>query len=295
MSRLATTVCLLLAVGVASCGSGGPGQPAAFDSWVPPDACSFGAQGCVKAVVGEMTQRFDRLAAACDHDAAFALMYLRVTEAVDLGVASGRAFADRAYLAQLDAAFARYYFAAFDAWRAGRRAVVPEAWRIAFQLAARGRVSGTGDLLLGMNAHISRDLPFAVAEVGSRPGSRSAQRRSFDQVNGVLERVSAPLLREEARRFDSTIATFTLPVLAANEENVGLLLGRWRTAALRDGQRLLRARTDQQRAAVARSIERTAAARAAVIAAATSRASFSSAGRARDAHCRRRVEAREAS
>jgi hypothetical protein len=233
-----------------------------------------------------MTRRFDRLAAACDHDAAFALMYLRVTEAVDLSVTSERAFADSAYLAKLDAVFARYYFDAFDAWRAGRRAGVAEAWRIAFELAARGRVSGTGDLLLGMNAHISRDLPFAVAEVGFGRERGTTERRSYDQVNRLLERVARPILREESDRFDPTIATFSLPVLAANEEDLGLLLGRWRTAALRDAQRLLRARTPRQRATVSSSIERAAAARAAVIAAATSRVPFSRAGQERDAHCR---------
>ena len=286
MSRPALALCLLLALGLAACGSGGSPQPPASDSWSPPEACNRGTQGCVDSVVREMTRRFDPLAAACDHDAAFALMYLRVTEAVDRDVSSRSAFADRAYLAHLDAVFARYYFDAFDAWRAHRRADVPEAWRIAFELAARGRVSGTGDLLLGMNAHISRDLPFAVAEVGLRPGSRSAQLRSFDQVNRVLEGVSRPVLLEEARRFDPTIATFTLPVLAANEDNLGLILGRWRTAAVRDGLRLIQARTPQQRATVSRSIERTASARAAVIAAATSRVPFSDAGHARDAHCR---------
>ena len=286
MSRPALALCLLLALGLAACGSGGSQQPPAPDSWSPPEACNRGTQGCVDSVVREMTRRFDPLAAACDHDAAFALMYLRVTEAVDRDVSSRSAFADRAYLAHLDAVFARYYFDAFDAWHTGGRGDVPEAWRIAFELAARKRVSGTGDLLLGMNAHISRDLPFAVADVGFGRGRGPGEISSYDEVNRVLERVARPILREEARRFDSTIATFTLPVLAANEEDLGLLLGRWRTAALRDAQRLLRARTPRQRAAVASSIERAAAARAAVIAAATSRVPFSQAGRARDAHCR---------
>jgi uncharacterized protein DUF5995 len=139
-----------------------------------------------------------------------------------------------------------------------------------------------------MNAHISGDLPFAVAELGFLPGSRTAQRRSFDQVNGVFERVSSPMLREEARRFDPTIATFTLPVLATNQDNLGLLLGGWRDAARRDAGRLLGARTPAQRAAVSRSIERNAVTRAGLIAAATSRVPFSKTGRARDAYCHSR-------
>jgi hypothetical protein len=235
-----------------------------------------------------MTRRFVPLAAACDHDAPFALMYLRVTEAVRRGEASPSTFSDGPYLARLDAVFAGLYFRAFDAWHDGHRADVPDAWKVAFELADRRRVTGVGDLLLGMNAHISRDLPFAVAELGFRQGDEKVQRRSFDQVNGVLKRIARPILRETARRFDPTIATFALPVLKTNEDNLGVLLSSWRKAALRDAERLLRAPTPERRAEVALSIGRTAAARAAVIAAATSRVSFSKAGRARDAYCRGR-------
>ena len=213
-------------------------------------------------------------------------MYLRVTEAVGNGEKHPGTFADGTYLARLDAAFAGFYFAAIDAWRNGRRAAVPDAWKIAFELADRRRVNGVGDLLLGMNAHISRDLPFAVARVGLQQASRAGARRSFEQVNGILQRVSGPLLREAARRLDPTIADFTLPVLATNNGSLGLLLGRWRDDALRQADRLLKARTSAQRAVVARSIEQKAVARAVVIAAATSRVPFSEAGHARDAYCR---------
>lgn len=232
-----------------------------------------------------MTRRVDRLTAACNHDGPFALMYLRVTEAVERDAGS---FADGRYLNHLDAVFARLYFDAYDAWHGGRRSDVPEVWKVAFELAERGRVTGTGDLLLGMNAHISRDLPFAVAELGLRRGRATAQRRSFGQVNSVLARISGAIVREAARRFDPTIATFTLPVLETNGDDLGLLLGRWREAALRDGERLLRARTPTERASVADAIEQTATARAVVIAAATARVPFSDAGRARDAYCRGR-------
>jgi hypothetical protein len=136
-----------------------------------------------------------------------------------------------------------------------------------------------------MNAHISRDLPFAVARMGAQQVSRSAASRSFQQVNGILQTVSEPMLHEVARRLDPTIADFTLPVLATNTRNLGLLLGRWRDDALRNADRLLKARSAAQRSAVARSIDQTAVARAVVIAAATSRVPFSKEGHARDAYC----------
>ena len=291
--RLLAVAALTLALATA-CGSHtAPSTPAATP-WTPIAAtlsgplrpasanpCSRGTPACLAAVVAEMERRYERLAASCDHDAAFALMYLRVTQSVERTERHG--FADRAYLAHLDAVFARLYFNAFDAWTEGRHNAVPPAWQVAFELAGMKRVNGVGDLLLGMNAHISRDLPFAVAAIGGLTGDR---RHSFEQVNGVLERVSKSIVQEESQRFDPTIAHFTLPVFKTNFGNLGLLLGSWRDAALRDGERLLAAKTPAQRAKVVRSIEQTALARAAVIAAATSRVPFSHAGRARDAYCR---------
>src|SRR5918912_3882697 len=42
--------------------------------------CAAGRTRCVDAVIREMRRRFDPLARACDHDAIFALTYLRTTE-----------------------------------------------------------------------------------------------------------------------------------------------------------------------------------------------------------------------
>jgi hypothetical protein len=292
-ARLLAVGALTLALATA-CGSHTAQVAPAVTPWTPIAAtlsgplraassnpCSSGAPACLAAVVAEMERRYDTLAAGCDHDAAFALMYLRVTQSVERTERHG--FADRAYLAHLDAVFARLYFNAFDSWKDGRRKAVPPAWQVAFELADMKRVNGVGDLLLGMNAHISRDLPFAIAAIGGLTGSR---RRSFEQVNGVLERVSKSIVQEESHRFDPTIAHFTLPVFKTNFANLGLLLGSWRDAALRDGERLVAATTPARRARVARSIEQTALARAAVIAAATSRVPFSHSGHARDAYCR---------
>ena len=153
-------------------------------------------------------------------------------------------------------------------------------------------MTGVGDLLLGMNAHISRDLPFAVYALGSDRAGSVADRRSFEQVNAVLERVAKPMLGEESRRFDPTIARFSLPVLSASPDTFGALLAGWRNDALHDADRLVRATSVRERAAVARSIERKAATRAALITAATSRVPYSRAGKQRDAYCRSRAPTR---
>jgi hypothetical protein len=67
-------------------------------------------------------------------------------------------FADPAFMAYLDVAFANLYFAA----AAANPAAVPLAWRpLAEQRAAPG-IEPVQFALAGMNAHISHDLPLAV-------------------------------------------------------------------------------------------------------------------------------------
>lgn len=268
---------LLLAV-LAGCGGA---QEAERAPWSIPAACDPGGVECIDAVVAEMTARYEPLAAGCDHRAPFALMYLRVTEAVGEAERSGPLRADRDYLSHLDAVFAKLYFDASDAWARGDRDAVPAAWQIAFEAAKRQRVSGIGDLLLGMNAHISRDLPFAVESIGLDESRALA----FTKINGVLADVHAAILTEASGLFDPTIAGFRLPLLEIDATTVDLVLGRWRDTALEDGRSLLRARTSEERAAVVRTIEDNAAARAAVLVAATSRVPFSKAGKARVRYC----------
>ena len=275
MKALAAAGVLALALLASGCRAQRPAAPVAH--WQPPASCQRGGAGCVPRVVAEMTRRYRQLG-ACDHNAAFALMYLRVTQAVERDAG----FADRRYLARLDSTFAALYFRAFDEWRARHHDAVPPAWQIAFEAAARRRASGIGDLLLGMNAHISRDLPFAVATLGV---AAPAGRRSFDQVNALLERVSQPMLREQARLYDPTVTSFALPVLSVSPGTLGTVLAGWRDTAIRDAERLLGAKTATQRAVIEESIERTAAERAALIAAATSRVPYSAAGKARETFC----------
>jgi hypothetical protein len=248
-----------------------------------PNVCNRGDDECIDAVVAEMTRRFTRLARTCAHDAVFALMYLRVTEAVREET-SGQSASDPRYLRHLDAVFAQLYFDAFDEWTEDR-ASAPRAWQIAFEAADRHRVSGFGNLLLGMNAHISRDLPFAVASIGLVAGPQgTSARRSFDDVNAILGDVQRPIMREAADRFDPTIAGADLRGLFG-EDSVAGLLSTWRDEAMRNGERLLAATSDAQRGEVARSIEDAAAGRAALIVAATSRIPFSEAGKARERQC----------
>ena len=247
--------------------------------------CSQGNQACIDAVVAEMQRRYSKLAAACDHRAPFALMYMRVTEGVK--EPSDR-FGDQEYLRHLDALFARLYFHAYDAYQSGRPEKAPPAWRIAFDSAHKGQTTGIGDMLLGMNAHISNDLPFALLDAGLKEkGGRSA-RPDFDSVNNLLGDVQAPMIKQEAGLFDPSIATATLPYLGVHGGEIATVIAGWRTEAWQNGEQLIAAKSAFERAKVALRIREAAAQRAQVILALASNRLLGGDPEPRDTYCRTR-------
>ncbi|HEX6619679.1 MAG TPA: DUF5995 family protein [Solirubrobacteraceae bacterium] len=252
------------------------------------NACVRGARTCVPVVVAEMRRRLDVLAGQCSHLAPFALMYLDVTAGVEQAQRRGERFRDLPYLAHLDAVFAGFYFRAFDAWRNGRDREVPAAWRLAFEAADRKVVSGIGDLMLGMNAHISRDLPFALAASGLQGTDGQSARPDFDAVNALLNTTAGPMIDEQARRFDPSVKSFTAPVLGISSLDLGALLWLWRTEAYRNAEKLIAAPTPAARRRVAAAIEADAAQRARLIQVATSYAVLGGSTAARDRFCARR-------
>ena len=123
-----------------------------------------------------MKSRLHRLASTCQHDAIFSLAYLRVTENVQAAQKQGY-FSDRKWLNRLDAVFAGLYFDVMDDWHSGDRKDVPRAWRIALQAEDDKSMTGLGNFMLAMNAHINRDFPHVLAE-----GRADRQERHEPQV-----------------------------------------------------------------------------------------------------------------
>ncbi len=95
-----------------------PGLSLRYDV-TSPDDCVAGRVQCVDKTVRQMTKRLEPLASSCDHDAVFALTYLRVTEEYRRTI-EAPFFDDTPFVNHEDVIFARYYFAAHDAWTAGR-------------------------------------------------------------------------------------------------------------------------------------------------------------------------------
>jgi Family of unknown function (DUF5995) len=245
--------------------------------------CAAGRTRCVDAVIREMERRFRPLAGSCDHDAIFSLTYLRTTEEYRRAIADAAFFEDTRFVNHEDVVFARYYFEAYDDWSAGRLAAVPQAWAIAFRAADQRAVSAAGNVVLGINAHVQRDLPFVLAAIGIVKPDGSSRKPDHDKVNVFLNRVADDLYPEIARRFDPTIDDSELPGTADNFAAFQII-PTWREIAWRNAERLVSAPSAEARARVAAEIEAYAASQAETLRASYQYGPLGSSA-ARDAYC----------
>lgn len=260
-----------------------PGLSLPYDV-TSPDDCIAGRVQCVDKTIREMTRRFDPLASSCDHNAIFALTYLRVTEEYRRTIESPTFFDATAFVNHEDVVFARYYFAAYDAWEEERTAYVPPAWRVAFDAASDRAVTANGNLLLGINAHVQRDLPFVLYSIGLVKPDGTSRKADHDRVNQILNRVTDDLIAEIARRFDPTIDDDNLPT-TLDDLTLFQLVVSWRETAWRNAELLAQAPTPEAREEVAHQLESYAESQALSIRAATQYPPLTGGSAARDAYC----------
>ena len=248
----------------------------------PVPGCERPTPSCIDLEVTRLRDFRRRL--GCDHRAVFATTYLVLTLTLRETLRGDpHFFADARYLYTEDALFADYYFRTVSDHAAGRP--VPRAWKIAFDTAGRGGANAAQDMLLGINAHVQRDMPFVMAQLGLHRPDGSSRKRDHDRVNEVLQRAYEPVVQAVARTYDPFVSVSNAG--ASPVDNVaGLeMVKGWREGVWRNAERLLNATTAAQRQAVANSIELNAAGWARSIAS----------GRVpgyrarRDAYCARRV------
>lgn len=189
----------------------------------------------------------------------FATAYVVSTAAIAQDLDDGR-FEDRAWSERYLVAFANLYRYALERYEAGDLARCPPAWRAAFDAAASGRASPLENLLLGMNAHIRRDLPFALHEagLGTAPARRYADHAAFDDamamaIDPIQERIAC-LYAPDLGIWDRALGPL--------DEAAALCgISRVRRRVWRDGVALAHAPTKEHRDAVACEIESRAAAK----------------------------------
>jgi hypothetical protein len=248
-----------------------PGFTTGYDPSSEND-CKAGRDQCVDAVIREMDRRVDPLDEACDHNVMFALMYLRTTEAYQRSALTPGFFTDPGFINHQDVVFARYYFDAWDAYRHGNE--TSESWEIAFRNADEQKVAGTGNMFLGMSAHVNRDLPQVLASIGLVKPDGTSRKPDHDKVNEFLVTVIEPLFDEAAARFDPTVDDAQIDGTTMDETATINMLVAWREQAWRNAERIVAAPTEADRAAVIADIERQAAIEANLLVVATSYSSL---------------------
>jgi hypothetical protein len=114
-------------------------------------------------------------------------------------------------------------------------------------------------MLLGINAHVQRDMPYVIASLGVRTRSGASRKPDHDRENEILNRGYERIVREVARRYDPLL--FTTNASWNPLDNVGGLemVKGWREGVWRNAERLLTARTPAERSLVEATIEGNAA------------------------------------
>ena len=226
------------------------------DAYVPSsdNDCVAGRSNCLTATLRELSQIADSTARGCTHDAVFARAYVRMTQLYGHTREIPGYYQDVPATNHLDAVFAKYYVDAYGNWRSGNRAAVPQSWLIALDAARAKTVTGSGDLLLGMNAHINRDLAFVLAATGLVGPDGSSRKHDYDAVEKWLYDATAPLMAEFAARFDPSMDDAAGPAGAGYWALFQMISG-WREAAWRNAEALVSAPTPADRAQVAAGIE----------------------------------------
>jgi hypothetical protein len=201
----------------------------------------------------------------CNHRAVFATTYLLLTEQMrDTIRKHPHYFHDRRWLIYEDTVFANFYFSVIRSYERGKP--VPQAWKIAFDTAAKGDANGAQDMLLGINAHVQRDMPFVLATVGLRTRKGATRKPDHDVVNQILSDAYEPIVSAIGRRYDSLV-TISNASWNPVDDVAGLeMVKGWREGVWRNAERLLDAKTAAERRQVSDSIETNAATWASLIA-----------------------------
>lgn len=260
--------------------------PGWTDEFIPTsdNDCVAGRDQCLKHTLKELDRVFAETTQSCSHNAVFALAYMRITQTYGWSRDVPGYYQDVPFANHQDAVFARYYTDAYTNWKNGNRADVPKAWLLAFDAGRDRKVTGTGDLLLGMNAHINRDLPFVLASVGLVAPDGSSRKPDYDKVEDFLARSTQAMMAEAAQRLDPSLDDANDPLGLAYTTIFQFISGA-REAAWRHAEALVSAPTPEARALVEAEIEATAASAARTIIATQSYLPPLTTTRSRDDYC----------
>jgi hypothetical protein len=125
-----------------------------------------------------------------DHDqrGLFADVYVQVTEEIESGIRQGL-YDDPDWVHRLLVNFANLYREALEHDWHQETDRIPRAWRVSFASSRQNRDPAALQLLLAMNAHISRDMIEALLVSDTDFKSRS-RRHDYERINDALSTVA---------------------------------------------------------------------------------------------------------
>lgn len=184
-----------------------------------------GSVGGVLALMRSLEEALPRR----DGVALFLRLYRAVTEDVEEAVHSGGDYGDPRFVRWLDVAFANILFRTLrDVTR--RPSAVPKAWAPLLEARSRRGIEPIQFALAGMNAHINRDLPFALVQTwkarGLEPDRASVQYADFTGLNRLLERTE--------ERVKAELATGALGHVERSLGRVDDVVAMWKVSKARE-------------------------------------------------------------
>jgi Family of unknown function (DUF5995) len=195
--------------------------------------------------VGTAVRRLRKIEArfGCDHRAVFATTYRVLTQVLLRTVrAEPDFYRFPRYFFFEDGLFADVYIATSNVYPRGKR--ISPAWRIAFEAAAAGDLTGGQDMLLGINAHVQNDMPFVLAALGTKTRRGISRKADHDRANEVLADAYQEVVDTVERRYDPSIG-LTNPDGVPADDVAGLtIVKQWREEVWRNAERLIATRKD---------------------------------------------------
>jgi Family of unknown function (DUF5995) len=217
----------------------------------PVEGCRKASLRCVDRVERRLLALRERL--GCDHRAIFPVTYAHVTRRVGEALREPGFYRWRRWLIYQDVVFAGYFFDAFEASEAGDP--VPPAWQVAFDAWERGETTAGHDMLLGINAHVQRDMPFVLAEIGLRTRRGVSRKSDHEKGNLVLSRSYDAIMDDIGSHYDPLVTFADASPSPVDDLGALQLVRGWRETVWRNAERLLNATTAAEYAQVAQSIE----------------------------------------
>jgi hypothetical protein len=210
------------------------------------------------SVVSRMQAYIDDWEKAGDRRLIFLSCYELMTRNMLAALDAGD-FEDNAWVNALLERFAGYYFTALEAY--DREETVPVVWKLAFTAAQRPMSHVLQDLMLGINAHISYDLVFALADMlipewpNLSPEQRLSRYHDHFHVNEVINHTINSVQDQVVDRFSPGMRLVDKLMGPVDEWMTAWFISDWREEVWKNANLLVESSDEMDREALRKKVE----------------------------------------